>query len=106
MTPKGTVAELQAAPRAIGSTRPREQNRHLVAIRRDFQRYFDLDLDAPESGVRGARRWYAKLRLCLTTPGLHATLVFRYGHWVYHAPRLRVVSVALKAVYHVLDTIV
>jgi serine O-acetyltransferase len=95
-----TRAATAAAEGETGHTAT--ENPHLAALKRDMQRYFDLDLDAAPD-ARGIGLWWAKARLCLATPGLHATLIHRYGHWVYSHKSFRALWYPAKIVYRMLD---
>lgn len=69
-------------------------------VRRDWQRYFALDSRDGAPGLLG------KLWILLDTPGLHATLVYRFGSWIERHVRVKVFRYALKALYYVADKLV
>jgi serine O-acetyltransferase len=99
MTPAlaGALALKRVAARA------QTANAHWTAIARDIQRYRDLDDDAGDGPpAAGIRAWLSTAWLCATTPGLHSTLIFRFGHWVYGSPAVRA-WLPLRVMYRLLD---
>ena len=69
-------------------------------IRRDFERYLELD------GREGRRGIVEPLRILCGTPGLHAMLVFRFGSWTRRAVRFAPLRMPLRLVYVVLEKLV
>lgn len=103
-----TQAETTSAttiPVADGGVRPQDarlressgEHRLFARVRRDCRRYFDLD------SRDGCPRLLEKIRLMLGSPGLHATLVYRFGHWVDATFGFALVRYPLKFLYHALD---
>lgn len=71
----------------------------LDLIRCDLHRYFSLD---SRSGHPG---FFEKLRIILDAPGLHAIAVYRFGFWVNHTVRFKLLRLPLKFIYYFLDKI-
>jgi serine O-acetyltransferase len=66
-------------------------------VRQDLRRYFQMDLD--DGGRGGARGFFQKLRLILTSPGIQCVLVHRFGAWVYGMSLFWPARVPLKVMY-------
>jgi serine O-acetyltransferase len=84
----------------VSSTRPRHGRENTVSpsrlfsvVRRDMERYFQLD------SRDGAPRLREKLRIVLDSPGLQAVLVHRFGSWTDRSVRNRLLRYPFKLVY-------
>jgi serine O-acetyltransferase len=71
--------------------------RMFANVRRDLQRYFALN------SRNGAPSFFEKLAIVADTPGLHATLVYRFASWGNRNLRFLPLRIAMKLVYFVLD---
>jgi serine O-acetyltransferase len=68
-------------------------------LSRDLQRYYELDSDTPNPG------WLKKLLIVLKTPGIHATVAYRFGSWINRTVHIRLFRYPLHVLYLVLDTL-
>jgi len=66
-------------------------------VKQDLNRYYQRG--GGQAGSTFARR----CRTCLSTPGLHAVLIYRYGAWVLRDVRPRLLRKLLKVPYSFLD---
>ena len=69
-------------------------------VRRDLQRYFDLDSRTGKPSLG------EKLAIVAMTPGVHAVLVFRFTSWLDRTIRWAPLRIVPKVVYMVLDMLV
>lgn len=66
-------------------------------VRRDCQRYLALDSKTGHPG------WWERISILADSPGLHATLVYRFGAWVNRTFRYKAIRAPFKVVYGLLD---
>ncbi|MDH4188388.1 MAG: hypothetical protein OEV08_15470 [Nitrospira sp.] len=66
-------------------------------LRRDLKRYFELNSKNGNPGL------FEKLGVILEAPGLHATIVFRFGSWVNRTFKFKLFRYPLMIIYQVLN---
>ncbi|HZZ93413.1 MAG TPA: hypothetical protein VFE23_12695 [Usitatibacter sp.] len=69
-------------------------------VRRDMQRYFELD------SRTGSPSALEKLAICALSPGLHSVLAYRFASWLNRNIRFAPLRIVPKVVYFVLERIV
>ncbi|HSN20009.1 MAG TPA: hypothetical protein VLS49_04985, partial [Usitatibacter sp.] len=84
----------------IPGTGTRAARRRLANVRRDLQRYFELD------SRTGNPTALEKLAIVLKSPGLHAVVVYRFTSWLHRALGCGPLRIVPKIAYFVLDTVV
>ncbi len=69
-------------------------------VQRDVARY------CQRGGRPAAQSVFRVCHTCLTTPGLHAILVFRYGNWVIRRFRSKLLRAPFKLLYQLLNFLI